>query len=155
MAKAQQSLNEFTDYKFNNSPKGAPEAGLARDADHAQPQQRSLTNTVIMNKPAGQDMNSFLRNDTKSELPQFHGSPVFNESSIAPADVSTSQIMQDPKGILNDMKLHGDTTNEYLDQTKQSSNVGSGPGKIIRSADGSPIKMHLDLSSILLKREME
>ena len=31
----------------------------------------------------------------------------------------------------------------------------TGPGKIILRSDGSPIRMHLDLSSILMKREME
>lgn len=46
-----------------------------------------------------------------------------------------------------------DTRNHAFDQsnygTKQSSSTAGGVGKVIWSADGTPIKMHLDLSSII------
>lgn len=84
-------------------------------------------------------------------------SPNFNESSIAPADISITQ-MNNQKMILTDLKNHNDSMNEYLEEhsqgTKQSSNAGIGV-KTHKSTDSKSLNLHLDLSSILLKREME
>ena len=63
--------------------------------------------------------------------------------------------------MLNDFtKFNGDTMNDYIDKALSRSRENSssnldGAGKIVRSVDGTPIKMHLDLSSILKKREDE
>ena len=45
-------------------------------------------------------------------------SPNFNESSIAPVDISLTQI-NDQKIIFNDLKNHNDSINEYLDEHSQ------------------------------------
>lgn len=120
----------------------------------------SMNNTVLFNKMAYQEMSNPHLNNTN--IARYQDSPSFVESSITPNDVSLSQI-HDQKLFLNDLtKFPGDTTNDYVDRTNirsrdrdHSINTYDGPGKIVKSADGTPIKMHLDLSAILKKREDE
>ena len=146
-------MNEFTD-----SPKQLHITQAKSDASHHQ-QNMSMNNTTLINKMAFKEMSNPHLNNTN--IPRYHDSPSFVESSITPHDMSHSQI-NDQKLILNDLtKFPGDTTNEYVDRTNLRSRDHSfntffdGPGKIIKSADGTPIKMHRDLSVILKKREDE
>jgi hypothetical protein len=95
---------------------------------------------------------------SKLGLHRKNESPNFNESAIAPADISLTQ-MNDPKIIFNELKNASDSMIEYMDEhsqgTKQSSNTGGVAGRTRKSSDSKSLNFHLDLSSILLKREME
>ena len=84
-------------------------------------------------------------------MPRFQNSPVFNESSIGPGDVSHGGGQESQ--IINFKETNDDKTHE--DEYRGRERSPPTEGKIIRSASGSPIKMHLDLSKILLQRELE